>query len=88
LTDAPRLIDGARRGLQQGQADEVRRTAHTLKSHGITFGAMSFSELSRELESAATSGTLEGAADLIARIEAEYERVRIALETVRDRGRP
>jgi HPt (histidine-containing phosphotransfer) domain-containing protein len=84
----PRLVDGARRGLQQGQADEVRRAAHTLKSNGAAFGAMRFSELSRELESVARSGTVEGAAELIERVEAEYEGVRIALEAVRERGRP
>jgi CheY-like chemotaxis protein/HPt (histidine-containing phosphotransfer) domain-containing protein len=88
LSDVPRLVEGARRGLQQGQTDEVRRAAHTLKSNGATFGAMSLSELSRELESLARSGTVEGAAELIARVDAEYERVRIALEAVRERGRP
>ena len=88
LRDVPRLVDSARQGLQQGQADEVRRAAHTLKSNGATFGATGFSELSRQLESLARPGTLEGTADLIARIEAEFERVRIALETVRERGRP
>jgi CheY-like chemotaxis protein len=84
--DVQRLVDGARRGLQQGQAEEVRRAAHTLKSTGATFGATRFSELSRSLESLASSGTLDGAADLIPRIEAEYQAVRIALETVRERG--
>jgi HPt (histidine-containing phosphotransfer) domain-containing protein len=88
LRDAPRLIDGATRGLQHGQADEVRRAAHTLKSNGATFGATSFSELSRELEALARSGALEGAAELIERVEAEYESVRIALEAVRERSRP
>jgi len=48
---------------------------------------MRFSELSRSLESLAMSGTLDGAAELIARIEAEYQAVRIALETVRERDR-
>jgi PAS domain S-box-containing protein len=88
LDDVPRLVDGARQGLQQGQADEVRRAAHTLKSNGATFGAMRFSELSRELEALARSGILEGTTDLLARIEGEYELVRIALEAVRERGRP
>ena len=88
LSDAPRLVEAARRGLERGQADEVRRAAHTLKSNGATFGATSFSELSRQLEALARSGTLEGAAELIARIDAEQERVRIALGTVRERGRP
>jgi hypothetical protein len=38
------------------------------------------------LESLASSGTLDGAADLLPRIDAEYQSVRIALETVRERG--
>jgi PAS domain S-box-containing protein len=87
LGDAPRLVEAARRGLEHGQTDEVRRAAHTLKSNGATFGASSLSELSRQLEALARSGTLEGADELITRIDAEYERVRIALETVRE-GRP
>jgi PAS domain S-box-containing protein len=87
LSDAPRLVEAARRGLEHGQTDEIRRAAHTLKSNGATFGATSFSELSRQLEALARSGSLEGADELIARIDAEYERVRIALETVRE-GRP
>ncbi len=86
--DVPRLIDSARRGLQQGRPDEVRRAAHTLKSNGATFGAMSFSELNRTLESLASSGPLEEMANLIAQIEAEYEAVRIALETMRAQNGP
>jgi HPt (histidine-containing phosphotransfer) domain-containing protein len=84
LHDAPRLVETARRGLEHGQTDEVRRAAHTLKSNGATFGATSLSELSRQLEALARSGILEAADELIARIDAEYERVRIALETVRE----
>jgi PAS domain S-box-containing protein len=88
LNDVPRLVDGARQGLEQGRADEVRRAAHTLKSTGATFGAMRLSELSRELEALARSGTLEGTLGLLERIEAEYESVRIALEAVREQVRP
>ncbi|HET6755562.1 MAG TPA: PAS domain S-box protein, partial [Jiangellaceae bacterium] len=84
LSDAPRLVEAARRGLEHGQTDEVRRAAHTLKSNGATFGATSLSELSRQLEALARSGILEGADELIARIDAEHKRVRIALETVRE----
>jgi CheY-like chemotaxis protein/HPt (histidine-containing phosphotransfer) domain-containing protein len=84
LSDAPRLVEAARRGFEHGQTDEVRRAAHTLKSNGASFGATSLSELSRQLEALARSGILEGADELIARIDAEYERVRIALETVRE----
>jgi PAS domain S-box-containing protein len=88
LNDVPRLVNGARQGLEQGRADEVRRAAHTLKSNGATFGAMRLSELSRELEALARSGILEGTLGLLERIEAEYESVRIALEAVREQVRP
>jgi PAS domain S-box-containing protein len=84
LSDVPRLVDDARQGLQQGQADEIRRAAHTLKSNGATFGAMRFSELNRELEALARSGTLEGTTDLLTRIEREYESVKTALEAARE----
>jgi HPt (histidine-containing phosphotransfer) domain-containing protein len=84
LSDAPRLVGVARRGLEHGQTDELRRAAHTLKSNGATFGATSLSELSRQLETLARSGILHGADELIAGIDAEYERVRIALEAVRE----
>jgi CheY-like chemotaxis protein/HPt (histidine-containing phosphotransfer) domain-containing protein len=87
VSDAPRLVEAARRGLEHGQTDEVRRAAHTLKANGATFGATSLSELSRQLEALARSGTLEGADELITQIDAEYQRVRIALETERERGR-
>ena len=59
-----------------------------MKSNGATFGAMSLSELSHQLELLARSGTLEGTAELIGWIEAEYQRVSVALQTVRERGRP
>jgi CheY-like chemotaxis protein/HPt (histidine-containing phosphotransfer) domain-containing protein len=87
LRDTPQMVEAARRGLERGQTDEVRRAAHTLKSNGATFGATSLSELSRQLEALARSGTLEGADELITQIDAEYQRVRIALETERERGR-
>jgi PAS domain S-box-containing protein len=87
LRDVPQLVEAARQGLRRGQADEVRRAAHTLKSDGATFGATNFSELSRQLEALAGSGTLAGTARLISQIEAEFERVRIAVEAVPERGR-
>jgi hypothetical protein len=56
------------------------------RSTAAAFGATTFSKLSRALESLTSSGMVEGTAGLITQIEAEYDRVRIALETVRERG--
>ncbi|UCC62539.1 MAG: response regulator, partial [Anaerolineae bacterium] len=82
--DADRLLGQARQALEQGQADDLRRAAHTLKSTSATFGAMALSAIARELEHLARDGTLEGAARQIARAEAEFARARTALETMRD----
>jgi HPt (histidine-containing phosphotransfer) domain-containing protein len=88
IESAPEMLQSIREAFASGDAAGVRMAAHTLKSNAATFGAIRLSELSRELEALARSGSLEGTADLLARIEGEYESVRIALETVRERGRP
>ena len=72
LSDAPALVATLRTTYEQSQADELRRAAHTLKSNGQTFGAGRFSKLCRELEERARSGELDGAGELVDRIEREY----------------
>jgi CheY-like chemotaxis protein/HPt (histidine-containing phosphotransfer) domain-containing protein len=83
LADAPGLLATLRSSLADGNTDELRRAAHTLKSNGATLGAEGFAELCRTLEQRAKSGELDGAADLVARIEAEYEPLEGALAALR-----
>ena len=83
LADAPELLATLHRSVDARQTDELRRAAHTLKSNGMTMGAEEFGELCRELEQRAKSGHLEGAVDLVDRIDEEYERLQDALATVR-----
>ena len=87
LTDAPTLLTTLRRSLDEGNADELRRAAHTLKSNGATLGAESFTELCRELEQRAKSGQLAEAAELVDRVEREYELLRGALAAHRTSAR-
>jgi HPt (histidine-containing phosphotransfer) domain-containing protein len=61
----------------------VRRAAHTLKSNGQTFGAVSFAELCRALEERARSGELDGAGELADRIDREYVALQEALAPLR-----
>jgi signal transduction histidine kinase/CheY-like chemotaxis protein/HAMP domain-containing protein len=82
--DGERLLGQARQALEQGQADDLRRAAHSLKSTSATFGAMALSVAARELEHLARDGRLEGADEQIARAEAEFARARAALEEKRD----
>ena len=82
VDDTPGLVAAARAGLETGDAEEVRRAAHTLKSNAATFGAQALAERSRELEEVAKHGALE---DGHARVEAmarELEIVRKALPAV------
>jgi HPt (histidine-containing phosphotransfer) domain-containing protein len=74
--NAPTLIAEMRRGVEGGVAEDVRRAAHTLKSNAANFGATGLAELCRDLEARARAGTLDGAAERIARIEVEYERAK------------
>ena len=77
--DAPNLLATLRRSLEQADAAELRRAAHTLKSNGATLGASSFAELCRELEALAKNGEMGGAPELIDRIESQYRRLEEAL---------
>jgi HPt (histidine-containing phosphotransfer) domain-containing protein len=83
LQDTPPLLVKLRRSLDEGNADGVRQAAHPLKSTSRDFGATRLSELAKELEAMGKAGMLEGAADLVAQVEAEYVRVTAALEAVR-----
>jgi CheY-like chemotaxis protein/HPt (histidine-containing phosphotransfer) domain-containing protein len=80
IAEAPRLITEAHRCLSQNRATDLRRAAHTLKSNSATFGAMALSALARELEYSARDNDLEGAGDLLARIETENNQARLALQ--------
>jgi CheY-like chemotaxis protein/HPt (histidine-containing phosphotransfer) domain-containing protein len=79
LGDAPSLLASLRSALEQGDAAELRRAAHTLKTNGLTFGAAGFAERCLELEQRAKSGDLDGAGDLVDRIDQEYVMLEQAL---------
>jgi CheY-like chemotaxis protein/HPt (histidine-containing phosphotransfer) domain-containing protein len=81
--DVDRLLGDVRQALEQGQAGDLRRAAHSLKSGSATFGATALSAVARELEYLARDGVLEGVGGLIARAESEFVTARAALETVR-----
>lgn len=84
--DSPRQLAAIRAGLAAGDAESVRRSAHSLKSNCASFGALALSGQCRELEVLAKTGHLEGGADLLTSIEAQFEQVRVALETIREAG--
>jgi signal transduction histidine kinase/DNA-binding response OmpR family regulator/PAS domain-containing protein len=82
LEDAPLLLLNLRRSLENADAANVRLYAHSLKSNGAQFGAMTFADLCKDMEMIGKSNQLDGAAPLLEQIEAEYQRVRAALEAL------
>jgi PAS domain S-box-containing protein len=83
LADAPELMATLRRSLDEQSAEELRRAAHTLKSNGATLGAEQFAERCRALEQHAKAGELEGASQVVDRIEQEYQPLAHALSALR-----
>ena len=56
LADSPALVAAARHGLEAGDAEEVRRAAHTLKSNAATFGRIELADRCRGLEARGEGG--------------------------------
>ncbi|MGH3111145.1 MAG: response regulator, partial [Gaiellaceae bacterium] len=83
LAEATELLATLRGSIEQGDLDELRRAAHTLKSNGATLGAGALAEKCRELEESATSGELEKASALVDRIDLELRKVEKAVEARR-----
>jgi signal transduction histidine kinase/DNA-binding response OmpR family regulator len=79
LDDAPKLLLGLRTALVAGDAAEVRRFAHSLKSNGAEFGADAFSQSCHQLESDAKGGDLGSAEAQAAQIEAQFVQVERSL---------
>ncbi|MGH2678060.1 MAG: response regulator, partial [Actinomycetota bacterium] len=82
LVDADRLLGELAAAMAAGRADEVRRSAHTLKSTASSVGASSLAERCRLLEGRAGSGDLRGDDDPVEDIRSEYIRARDALRAV------
>ncbi len=83
LEEALLLLAKMRQGIERGDAEMLHRAAHVLKSSCAMFGAMPLSGLCRELEAMGAVGQMDGGAEKMAQVEAEYEQVEDALQAVR-----
>jgi len=81
LDDAPQRLAALREGIDQGNAETVRKAAHALKSGSANVGAATLARLCRELEELGRDGCLPRMADLNAEINATYHLVSQALAT-------
>jgi PAS domain S-box-containing protein len=80
LREGPALVDTLRDALQDTDAQQLRRAAHTLRSNAQVFGARALAALCQEVEAMARAGALADAPALVARIDDEYARVADALQ--------
>ena len=67
--ESPGHLATLQQALAAGDAAELGRTAHALKSASFNVGAMALGELCRQLERQAKSGVLTGAAGSVADVE-------------------
>ncbi|OHE80294.1 MAG: hypothetical protein A2107_13265 [Verrucomicrobia bacterium GWF2_62_7] len=74
-TDTAKRLVAMRETLTAGDFTGLKRAAHTVKGSGLNVGASNLAASCLQLEQLAGSGKLEGAAELIARIEEEFKRV-------------
>jgi len=77
---ATQLMSAIRAGLAAADNDQIRVAAHTLKSSSANLGAHALAELCKKLELAARANAVSRDAPAWSEVEAEYERVRAALQ--------
>jgi HPt (histidine-containing phosphotransfer) domain-containing protein len=80
LEDAAPRLEAIRSAIEAADAEQVSREAHSLKGSSSNVGATGVERLSRELERAAWSGDVRGAAPLVDKLDAELRQVSAALE--------
>ena len=77
--ETPPLLEALREAVSEGQPEQLKRAAHNLKGSSNNLGAHMMATLSAELETIGKQGTVEGTAELVTRLEQEYQRVCQAL---------
>jgi HPt (histidine-containing phosphotransfer) domain-containing protein len=83
LQEAPPMLEDLRAAFAAGDAEKFRRAAHSLKTNGNTFGALTLGGMARELELAGLPAVRAAGAQRIDAVAAEYARVAAALTELR-----
>jgi len=86
LLDTPRQITALRQATAGSDTSAIRKTAHSLKSSSANVGADALAKLFREMEQMARAEQTEGAADLLAQLEREFQSVRQSLSIILAKG--
>lgn len=79
LTDTPLRLNDMEAALQDGQQQEFVRAVHSIKGASANFGADDLHALCAEVERMSRAGKMTEAGARIEEVQAEFERVRMAL---------
>ena len=82
LEDAPRMLADLRSAHDAGDVERFRRAAHSLKSNGLTFGALPLAAQAKALELAGVAAVRAQGGDPLGALESEYARAAAALEAL------
>ncbi len=84
MESSPKLLDTLRQSITFGNAEELERAAHSLKSASGNLGALRLTEIFKELESMGRAGIPENATPLLPVLEVEFMSFRqVLLEEIR-----
>ncbi len=78
--NSAQLLAQAEQCLAEGNASELRRAVHSLKSNSASFGATELARMCKDLELLSSAGRLESAQEHLERIRREFEIVKTALQ--------
>jgi HPt (histidine-containing phosphotransfer) domain-containing protein len=80
IDDVPLRLDELRQAVERGEAQKVEETAHMLKGGSGYMGAVQMAEICAGIQGLGASGELSRAPQLLDELEAEFKRIRPALE--------
>ena len=82
LEEAPRMLADLRSAYEAGDADRFRRAAHSLKSNGLTFGALGLAAQAKALELAGVAATRIQGGDPVGALGTAFARAAQELEAM------
>ena len=80
--EAPGLLTSMREALDGDEAEVFRRSAHSLKSNGASFGADQLASVARDLEFMGRDGQLDQARLKMPELEQAYDEAAEALRSL------
>ncbi len=81
LKDSVKLIDNLREAIHKSNIEQIKNTAHSLKSSCANVGAVKLSSLCKELEMKSKSNSIENASAILLEIKDEHKKVTEALKS-------